>query len=81
MYNKRTFLNKKKSPSIGSVVAFDGIVEYSNGAERTTFLAISDCRFIIKIQKNTESIEDYICKLEILKSEIQLFINHLTKEL
>ena len=77
MYNKRTWLNKENSPSLGSVIAFDGNVEYSEGSERTIFLALSDCRFTIKIQKNTESVADYICKLELLKTEIELFIKHL----
>ena len=76
-YNKRTWLNKEDSPSLGSVIAFDGEVKYSEGAERTTFLAVSDCRFTIKIIKNTETIEDFIDKMKLLKSEIELFINHL----
>ena len=77
MYNKRTWLNKENSPSLGSVIAFDGNVEYSEGSERTIFLALSDCRFTIKIQKNTESVADYTCKLELLKTKIELFIKHL----
>ena len=77
MYNKRTWLNKENSPSLGSVIAFDGNVEYSEGSERTIFLALSDCSFTIKIQKNTESVADYIYKLELLKTEIELFIKHL----
>jgi hypothetical protein len=76
-YNKRTWLNKENSPSLGNVVAFDGEVDYSNGSERTTFLSISDCRFTIKLIKNTEPIEDFISKMELLNTEIQLFINHL----
>ena len=76
-YNKRTWLNKDDSPSLGSVIAFDGNVEYSEGSERTTFLALSDCRFTIKLIKNTEPIEDFISKMELLNTEIQLFINHL----
>ena len=76
-YNKRTWLNKDDSPSLGSVISFDGNVEYSEGSERTTFLALSDCRFTIKLIKNTEPIEDFILKMELLKTEIQLFINHL----
>ncbi len=76
-YNKRTWLNKEDSPSLGSVVAFDGIVDYSEGSERTMFLALSDCRFTVKLTKNTEPIEDFILKIELLKTEIELFINHL----
>ena len=79
MYNKRTWLNKENSPSLGSVTAFDGEVKYSNGAERTTFLAITDCSKTIKIIRNTESMEDYVNKLELLKTEIELFIKQLKK--
>jgi hypothetical protein len=76
-YNKRTWLNKDTSPSLGSVVAFDGEVKYSDATERTTFLAISDCRYTIKLIKNTETIEDFIEKMKLIKSEIEQFINHL----
>ncbi len=78
-YNKRTWLNKVDSPSLGSVVAFDGDVKYSDVTERTTFLAISDCGKTIKLIKNTESIEDFTQKMKLLKREIELFINHLEK--
>lgn len=76
-YSKRTWLNKNDSPSLGSVVAFDGEVKYSDETERTTFLAISDCTKTIKLIKNTETIDDFINKMELLKTEIELFINHL----
>jgi hypothetical protein len=76
-YNKRTWLNKSDSPSLGSVVAFDGEVKYRDGTERTTFLAISDCSKTIKLIKNTEDIEDFTEKMKLLKQEIELFINHL----
>lgn len=77
MYNKRTWLNKSDSPSLGSVVAFDGEVKYTNGTERTIFLAISDCQRTVKLIKNTESTEEFIDKMELLKQEIESFINHL----
>lgn len=80
-YNKRTWLNKEDSPSLGSVVLFDGEVEYSDGTERTTFLAISDCSKTIKLIKNTEKAEDFIEKLKLLKNEIELFINHLENKI
>lgn len=76
-YNKRTWLNKDNSPSLGSVVAFDGDIEYSDGLERTTFLAISDCRYTAKLIDNAEPRENFIAKMELLKSEIEQFINHL----
>lgn len=78
-YNKRTWLNKDDSPSLGSIVAFDGEVRYSDATERTTFLAISDCSKTIKLIKNTENIEAFIDKMKLLRQEIELFINHLEK--
>lgn len=80
MYNKRTWLNKDNSSSLGSVVAFDGEVKYSDATERTTFLAISDCSKTIKLIKNTENIEDFIEKMKLLKNEIEQFIKHLENE-
>jgi len=77
IYNKRTWLNKYDSPSLGNIVAFDGEVNYSDGTDRVTFLAISDCSKTIKLIKNAESIEDFIEKMKLLKTEIELFINHL----
>ena len=77
IYNKRTWLNKNTSPSLGSITAFDGDVDYRDGTERTTFLSISDCSKNIKLIKNTETIEDFIDKMKLLKNEIELFINHL----
>jgi hypothetical protein len=79
-YNKRTWLNKDDSPSLGSVVAFDGEVKYSDGAERTIFLAISDCSKTVKLIKNSENIEDFTEKMKLLKNEIELFINHLEQK-
>lgn len=76
-YNKRTWLNKENSPSLGSVVAFDGSVNYADGIERTTFLSISDCHHTVKLIKNTESLSEFIEKMRLLNIEIELFINHL----
>ena len=77
MYNRRVWLNKFDSPSLGSIVAYDGEIEYSDGTERTIFLAVSDCTKTIKLTKNTEPIGDFIQKMELLRNEIDLFINHL----
>ena len=76
-YNRRTWLNNENSPSLGSVVTFDGYVNYSDGIEKTTYIALSDCGKTIKIQRNTETKEEFIKKIKLLQSEIELFINHL----
>ena len=78
-YNRRTWLNPNTSDSTGSIVAYDGKVKYTDGVERTTFLEISDCRNKVRIIKNTESRSDFIEKIKLLKSEIELFIKHLEK--
>ena len=77
MYNRRIWLNRDDSPSLGNVVTFDGEVDYSDGSERTTFLAIADCHHTIKLIKNAESMEHFIQKMKMLRTEIDLFIEHL----
>jgi hypothetical protein len=77
-YNKRTWLNSTESSSTSSVIAFDGDVLYGDKAFRDTFLKIYDCKMSATIhKKDDESTECFINKLELLKIEIELFINHL----
>lgn len=77
-YSKRTWLNSKNSSSTGSVVAFDGEVEWSDGSMRSTFLQISDCHNIIKLhQADYDKPKDFIVKMKLLRNEIDLFIKHL----
>ncbi len=78
MYNKRTWLNKNNSASIGNVVAFDGEVLWKKEKIRSIFLFISDCNVSVRIHKDDDStIDDFIDKIKLLKDEIELFINHL----
>lgn len=80
-YNKRTWLNNSKSSSTSSIVAFDGKVNYNNKSYQDTFIKISDCKSSIKLhKKDTETIEDFTIKLELLSKEIELFIKHLNKK-
>lgn len=79
-YSKRVFLNKLNSASTGSVVTFDGIVQYKNERVRSTFLSISDCYVSARLHKADEdTADDFIDKMKLLKNEIELFINHLEK--
>jgi hypothetical protein len=79
-YNKRVWLNSKESSSTSSVIAFDGNVLYEDKPYRDTFLKIYDCKNSITIhKKDSESMEYYTNKLKLLKTEIELFINHLEK--
>jgi len=80
-YNKRIWLNDIKSSSTSSVVTFDGDVKYSDKTYRDVFIKISDCKYSIKLHKKDEdSISDFITKMKLLKTEIELFINHLEQE-
>jgi len=79
-YSKREWLNKPESRSTGSVVAFDGYVDYGdgNGLERTMFLEIADCHCKTKLHKtNYDTVDDFIQKIELLQENIEQFINYL----
>ena len=78
MYNKRTWLNKDNSASTGNVVAFDGVVGWRDEKIRSTFLSISDCSVSARLHKSDDDmIDDFIDKMELLKNEIELFIDYL----
>jgi len=78
MYNKRTWLNGITSSSTSTIVTFDGDVRYDDKTYRDTFIKISDCKYSIKLhKKDDDSMEDFITKMGLLKTEIELFINHL----
>lgn len=77
-YNKRTWLNNEESSSTSNVIAFDGDVLYEDKTYRDTFLKIYDCKNSITLhKKDSESMEYFTNKLELLKKEIELFINYL----
>ena len=80
-YNRRTWLNRKKSSSTSSIITFDGIVLYENKPFRDTFIKIYDCKSSVTIhKKDSESMKRFTQKIELLKSEIELFINNLKKK-
>lgn len=79
-YNKRTWLNKEDSPSIGNVVAFDGETIWKGEKYRNTFLSISDCAVSARLHKTEDdTIDDFIDKMKLLRNEIDEFIKHLSK--
>lgn len=81
IYNKRTWLNSEESSSTSNVIAFDGDVLYEGKSYRDTFVKISDCKNSITLhKKDSESMEYFTNKLELLKNEIELFINYLEKQ-
>lgn len=77
-YNKRTWLNSENSPSTGNVVAFDGETMWKGEKYRNTFLSISDCAVSARLHKTEDdTIDDFILKMESLRYEVSLFIEHL----
>ena len=77
-YNKRTWLNADDSPSTGSVICFDGDVKWHDETIHTMFLQISDCCQSVRLHKSdNDTKEDFINKIELLKNEIEEFLNHL----
>ena len=81
-YNKRTWLNKESSPSMGNVICFDGCTTWHGEKMRNTFLQISDCSWSIRLHKTEDdSITDFVDKLKLLNKEISSFITHLEKNL
>ena len=80
MYNKRTWLNKDKSPSTGNVVAFEGETLYRGESIHNIFLSISDCSVSARLHKTDEdSIQDFVDKMKLLEKEIHKFVKHLEK--
>ena len=77
-YKEQKWLNPPDSPSTGSVVCYDGMVDYSNGPDRCTFLEIADCHNKVRLHKaHTDTIEDFRNKIELLYKEIGAFLEHL----
>ena len=81
-YNRRVWLNPVDSSSTSSVISFDGDVQYFDKTYRDTFLKIYDCKGCIPLhKKDTESIDEFVKKMKVLKDEVILFVNHLEKEI
>lgn len=77
-YKTQQWLNPTNSPSTGSVVCYDGMVDYSDGPDRCTFLEIADCHNKVRLHKaHTDTIEDFRDKVKLLYEEIGAFLEHL----
>lgn len=83
-YNRRKWLNPKRSSSTGSIVCFSGLANWSDEGKRpvSRFIEISDCHNKIRIhQSQFETQGQFLSKVEILKEELELYIEFLKKEL
>lgn len=78
MYNKRAWLNPDESDSTSSVIAFNGMVTRYDESIEDLFLEISDCSRKIRLhQTQDDTKKDFITKMEILKDNIESFIDYL----
>ncbi len=77
-YKSEKWLNPSDSPSTGSIVCYDGMVDYSDGPDRCVFLEVADCHQKIRLHKaHTDSLDSFVDKLRAMRNEIDGFINHL----
>lgn len=79
-YVKKVWLNPKNSASTGSICVFDGPYKYKSDMEevRDSFIEIKDCNNGIRLHKTFEDTEqDFINKVELLKSVLDAFLTHL----
>lgn len=80
-YSTRTWLNREDSPSTGSVVCYDGEFESQDNIYRNLFLEVTDCHGSIRLHKSKEdSVEDFVEKMKLLRTEIDKFIEQLENE-
>lgn len=82
-YSSKTWLNDKDSFSTDNVVCYDGEIKYEDSEKpfRQTHLKIADCHNIISLHTGSyDNIEDFIKKMELLRSEIDSFIDYLKSD-
>lgn len=78
-YNRRTWLNPITKDGTSSVVGFDGMVtDFRGKTYQSTFFEISDCQNKVRLHITSDDTrQEYIEKLELLRDELEFFINHL----
>lgn len=80
LYNNRIWVNNEDTPSSGSLVCFDGVIQYDvkEAPERTTFAEFGSCHEKIRLHKTPwESNQDFIDKIERVYAELGHFLDHL----
>ena len=77
-YKTETWLNPPDSPSTGSIVCYDGDVEYTEGKCACTFVEIADCHQKIRLhQSHTDSTAQFIDKIDKIINSLKRFRSHL----
>ena len=81
-YNKRRWLNKKASQSTGSIVCYNGTVQWNAESDREEhiFVEVADCHNKVRLHKMTDdSLDDFIDKITLMSNQLTKFAEHLRK--
>lgn len=78
-YKSVTQLNPSYSPSTGSIVCYDGDIEYSDDGEQPcVFVEIADCHQKVRLhQAHTDTPQEFIDKIDRMITKLTQFRNHL----
>lgn len=75
-YNQRTWLNPPHISSTGSIVCFNDSSNFES--RHSNFIEFSDCKGKITLHPiDTDTPDDWIAKVELLRSEIDSYLNHI----
>lgn len=82
MYSKRMWLNREDSVSTGSVVAYRGeMIFEDNEKKKVAFLEVADCHNKIRLHVTpTDTMDDFIVKMETLRDFINDYVVYLRSE-
>ena len=78
-YNRRTWLNRKSSPSTGSCVAFYGPSRFEGDEGKNMALfEVADCHSKVRLHRSYgDSLEEFIAKIRTLAREADKFADFL----
>ncbi len=77
-YKSETWLNPEDSPSTGSIVCYDGDVEYAEGESPCMFIEIADCQNKVRLHcSHTDTTAEFIEKIEMIIRVLERFKEHL----
>ena len=77
-FKSEKWLNKENSPSTGSIVCYDGDVEYTEGESPCVFIEIADCHQKARLHMaHTDTMEEFIDKIDSICEALKVFRNHL----
>lgn len=77
-YKSQSWLNTSDSPSTGSIVCYDGDIEYTEGEAPCIFVEIADCHNKVRLHlAHTDTTAQFIDKIDLMINALKNFRNHL----